>query len=147
MARLNRKQRLRRRHVHIRKRVNGAAGKPRLLVRRSIRHIEASLIDDVAGKTILTVTSKSGNFSTVKKESKTEQASRLGKLLAARAKEMVLRKWSLTVEVILITEESRRLRRMPAKPGSGFRRGGPSGEQGQKGHDIQTGQEAKSIKT
>lgn len=87
MAKLNRKQRLRRRHVHIRKRVNGVAGKPRLLVRRSIRHIEASLIDDVAGRTILSVTSKSGNFSTVKKESKTEQASRLGKLIAERAKE------------------------------------------------------------
>lgn len=87
MAKLTRRQRLRRRHFHIRKRIHGSAEKPRLLVRRSLRHIEASLIDDDTGKTMITVTSKSGSFSTVKKENKSEQASRLGKLLAVKAKE------------------------------------------------------------
>lgn len=87
MTKLNRKQRLRRRHFHIRKRVSGTAEKPRLLVRRSLKHIEASLIDDIAGKTILTVTSKAGSFSTAKKETKSEQASRLGTLLAQKARE------------------------------------------------------------
>jgi large subunit ribosomal protein L18 len=87
MAKLTRKQRLRRRHFHIRKRLFGTGDKPRLLVRKSLKHIEASLINDLTGETLLTLTTKSGSFSTVKKESKTEQASRLGRLLATRAKE------------------------------------------------------------
>ncbi len=87
MAKLTRRQRLRRRHFHLRKRLFGTDDKPRLLVRRSLKHIEASLINDLTGETLLTLTTKSGSFSAVKKESKCEQASRLGKLLAARAKE------------------------------------------------------------
>jgi len=87
MAKLTRRQRLRRRHFHIRKRMYGTDDKPRLLVRRSLKHIEASLINDLTGETLLTLTTKSGSFSTAKKESKCEQASRLGRLLATRAKE------------------------------------------------------------
>jgi len=87
MAKLTRRQRLRRRHFHIRKRVYGTAEKPRLLVRKSLKHMEASLIDDLTGETLLTMTTKSGSFSTVKKETKTEQASRLGKLVAEKARD------------------------------------------------------------
>ena len=87
MAKLTRKQRLRRRHFHIRKRLFGTSDKPRLLVRRSLKHMEASLINDLTGETLLTLTTKSGSFSTVKKETKSEQASRLGILIATRAKE------------------------------------------------------------
>ena len=88
MAKYTRKQRLQRRHFHIRKKLYGTGDKPRLLVRRSLKHIEASLINDLTGNTLLTLTTKSGSFSTVKKESKSEQASRLGKLLAEKAKAM-----------------------------------------------------------
>lgn len=88
MANLTRKERLRRRHMHIRKRVSGTAGRPRLLVRRSLRHIEASLIDDVGGHTLFSVTTKAGSFAADgKKETKTEQASRLGELIASQARE------------------------------------------------------------
>lgn len=87
MAKLTRRQRLRRRHFHIRKRVYGTAEKPRLLVRKSLKHMEASLIDDLTGETLLTMNTKSGSFSTVKKETKTEQASRLGKLIAEKARD------------------------------------------------------------
>jgi len=87
MAKLTRKQRLRRRHFHIRKRLSGTGESPRLLVRKSLKHMEASLINDLTGETLLTLTTKAGSFSTVKKETKSEQASRLGKLLATKAKE------------------------------------------------------------
>ncbi len=87
MARLTRRQRLRRRHFHIRKKLYGTGDKPRLLVRRSLKHMEASLINDLTGETLLTLTTKSGSFSTVKKENKSEQAARLGRLLAEKAKE------------------------------------------------------------
>jgi len=87
MAKLTRKQRLRRRHFHIRKRLHGTGEKPRLLVRKSLKHMEASLIDDISGRTLMTLTTKSGDFSAVKKETKTEQAGRLGTLIAEKAKE------------------------------------------------------------
>ena len=92
MAKLTRKQRLRRRHFHLRKKLSGTAEKPRLLVRRSLKHIEASLIDDTTGNTILSVTSKAGSFATAKKETKSEQAARLGKLIAQRALEKGIEK-------------------------------------------------------
>jgi len=87
MANLTRKERLRRRHVHIRKRVTGTSERPRLLVRRSLRHMEASLINDVDGHTMFSVTTKAGSFASDKKESKTEQASRLGEMVADHARE------------------------------------------------------------
>jgi large subunit ribosomal protein L18 len=87
MAKLTRKERLHRRHVHIRKRVSGTTGRPRLFVRRSLRHMEASLIDDVGGHTLFSITTKAGSFASEKKETKTEQASRLGEMIASHARE------------------------------------------------------------
>jgi len=87
MSNLTRKERLRKRHVHIRKRVSGTPERPRLLVRRSLRHMEASLIDDIGGHTILSVTTKAAGFASDTKESKSAQASRLGELVASRARE------------------------------------------------------------
>ncbi len=87
MAKLTRSQRLRRRHFHLRKTLSGTGEKPRLHVRRSLKHMEASLINDLTGETLLTLTTRSGSFSTVKKETKSEQAARLGRLVAEKAKE------------------------------------------------------------
>lgn len=44
-----------RRHFRIRKSLNGTAERPRLVVHRSHLHLYASLIDDLAGKTLLTL--------------------------------------------------------------------------------------------
>ena len=44
----NRKRRERRRH-RLRKVVSGTPERPRLVVHRSLRHIEVQLVDDVAG--------------------------------------------------------------------------------------------------
>lgn len=41
-----------RRHVRVRRRVSGTAVRPRLAVFRSLRHIYAQVIDDVAGHTL-----------------------------------------------------------------------------------------------
>jgi large subunit ribosomal protein L18 len=72
-----------RRHRRVRGKVNGTAERPRLVVFRSNRGIEAQLVDDVNGKTLaaaswLQVRSFQG--------SKAEQAAEVGKLLAANAK-------------------------------------------------------------
>jgi len=53
MARTDHKQELRRRrHKRVRRRVEGSAGRPRLAVFRSNKHISAQLIDDLSGRTL-----------------------------------------------------------------------------------------------
>jgi len=44
------------RHLRVRKKVHGTAERPRLVVFRSLKHIYAQLVDDVARKTLMTVT-------------------------------------------------------------------------------------------
>ena len=46
-----------RRHMRIRKKVTGTAERPRLAVYRSLNHIYAQLVDDLGGRTIMTVSS------------------------------------------------------------------------------------------
>ncbi len=74
-----------RRHRRVRAKVVGTAERPRLVVFRSNRGIDAQLVDDVAGRTLA-----AAGWLAVKDRStgtKTEQAAEVGKLIAARAKE------------------------------------------------------------
>jgi large subunit ribosomal protein L18 len=73
-----------RRHKRVRTKVFGTAERPRLVVFRSNRGIEAQLVDDVESKTLaaaswLQLRSLKGD--------KTKQAAEVGKLLAQRAKD------------------------------------------------------------
>ena len=72
-----------RRHRRVRAKVRGSAERPRLVVFRSNRGIEAQLVDDLAGRTLA-----AASWLHLKKfkGSKTEQASEVGKLLADSAK-------------------------------------------------------------
>ena len=47
-----------RRHLRVRKKVTGTPERPRLVVYRSAKHITAQLVDDVAQRTLMTVTSQ-----------------------------------------------------------------------------------------
>ncbi len=74
-----------RRHKRVRRKVSGTAECPRLCMFRSNQGIYAQIIDDVAGKTLVSA-------STLDKEVKTkhgncEAAKEVGKLIASRAKE------------------------------------------------------------
>ena len=75
----------RKRHDRIRLTMAGTAGRPRLAVFRSLNHIYAQVIDDASGRTLATA-------STVEKElrgskqTKTEEAAVVGRLVAERAK-------------------------------------------------------------
>ena len=44
-----------RRHLRVRKKVEGTQERPRLVVKRSLKHIYAQIVDDQANRTILTV--------------------------------------------------------------------------------------------
>ena len=43
----------RRRHLRVRKKVEGSAARPRLVVSRSARHVFVQLVDDAAGRTLV----------------------------------------------------------------------------------------------
>jgi large subunit ribosomal protein L18 len=75
----------RKRHDRIRLHLAGSEARPRLAVFRSLNHIYAQVIDDASGKTLAAA-------STVDKElkgskaTKSEEAAKVGKLVAERAK-------------------------------------------------------------
>jgi large subunit ribosomal protein L18 len=68
----------------IRKRISGSAERPRLSVYRSNKGIYAQIIDDVAGKTLVSASSLSKEFSVA--GTKGEQSAAVGKLIAEKAK-------------------------------------------------------------
>jgi large subunit ribosomal protein L18 len=73
------------RHARLRLRLSGTEARPRLAVFRSLNHIYAQVIDDTSGTTVAAASSLE---STLKGQTgtKTEDAKRVGQLLAERAK-------------------------------------------------------------
>lgn len=88
MAKVSSNEARQRRHRRIRRKISGTPSKPRLNVFRSLEHIYAQVIDDVAGHTLAAA-------STVDKaleaqlagKKKREQATIVGKAVAQRALE------------------------------------------------------------
>lgn len=86
MAEKNRRMARIRRHLRVRKKVSGTPDRPRLNVFRSLNHIYAQIIDDVAGVTLVSA-------STIDRElrpqmqnlKKSDQARLVGQALAQRA--------------------------------------------------------------
>jgi large subunit ribosomal protein L18 len=76
-------QRLRRRR-RVRAKIRGTQERPRLSVFRSNRGVFAQLVDDTTGKTIAAVNWTEADL---RKLDRTEQAKRVGELLAQRAKD------------------------------------------------------------
>jgi large subunit ribosomal protein L18 len=84
MATLSTSEARARRHRRVRGKVSGTAERPRLVVFRSNRGIDAQLVDDATGRTLTGV-----SWLQLKKSfkgSKTEQAAEVGKQLAESAK-------------------------------------------------------------
>ncbi|RVU01689.1 50S ribosomal protein L18 [Mucilaginibacter limnophilus] len=79
-GKLTRRDRIKR---GIRKRVSGSSARPRLSVYRSNKGIYAQIIDDVTGKTIVSASSLSKDFSAT--GTKIEQSAAVGKLVAEKA--------------------------------------------------------------
>ena len=77
-----------RRHFRIRKKVSGTPARPRLVVTRSSRHITAQVVDDLAGHTQASASTLDASIRGAGDAgNKTEQARKVGALVAARAKE------------------------------------------------------------
>lgn len=77
-----------RRHIRVRKRVSGTGARPRLCVFRSLSHIYAQVIDDVAGVTIAAASDVEADLRAQRADKKKlELATLVGGLVAQRAKE------------------------------------------------------------
>ena len=73
------------RHKRVRAKILGTAECPRLNVFRSLQHIYAQLIDDVAGVTLVSASTTEKDFTNY--GGNKDAAKEVGKLLAERAKE------------------------------------------------------------
>ncbi len=75
-----------RRHRRIRMKLSGTAARPRLNVYRSLNHIYAQIIDDVAGNTLVSAsTVDAGLAAELDGKKKREQAAVVGETVAKRA--------------------------------------------------------------
>ncbi|MGO4372249.1 50S ribosomal protein L18 [Paenibacillus sp. YIM B09110] len=74
------------RHLRVRKKINGTAARPRLSVFRSSKHMYAQLIDDVAGVTIASASTMDKELTeAVGNGGNIEAATKVGQLIAQRA--------------------------------------------------------------
>lgn len=81
-------QQLHRRHTRVRRKVQGEAARPRLCVHKSLRYIYAQVIDDRAGHTLATASSREAELRDERSSGMSVTAAKaVGAALAARAKE------------------------------------------------------------
>ncbi|CAH8719068.1 50S ribosomal protein L18 [Paenibacillus thiaminolyticus] len=75
------------RHLRVRKKIEGTTARPRLNVFRSSKHIYAQVIDDVKGVTIAAASTMDKELrEEIKNGGSVEAASKVGELIAKRAK-------------------------------------------------------------
>ena len=76
------------RHERVRKKVSGTSGQPRLSVCRSLKHIQAQLIDDVKGVTLAHASSVQSDFKAKSSRGNNISAAKLvGEMIAQKALE------------------------------------------------------------
>jgi large subunit ribosomal protein L18 len=84
-----REQRRERRHRRVRAKVHGTAERPRLVVHRSINHVEGQVVDDVAGRTLVGLSTLDAGLREKRGEmNKTEASRAAGRALAEKAREL-----------------------------------------------------------
>jgi len=74
-----------RRHFRVRKKVEGSAARPRLVVNRSTRHVFVQVVDDLAGRTLASASTMEADLRAHDGD-KTAKARKVGELVAERAK-------------------------------------------------------------
>ena len=74
-----------RRHLRVRNQVTGTASRPRLVVSRSARHVVVQVVDDTAGRTLVSASTMEADLRALDGD-KTAKAKKVGELVAERAK-------------------------------------------------------------
>lgn len=79
------KKRLRRRN-HVRNKLRGSADHPRMCIHRSLKHFSCQLVDDLAGKTLVSASTRDKAVSnSLKDGGNCDAAAQIGKLVAEKA--------------------------------------------------------------
>lgn len=87
MARVSKAVQRQSRHRRLRKKVTGTTECPRLMVRRTLHHIYATLIDDLQGHTLAAVSTRDKSVSdSLDSNTNTDAAKAVGTAIAAKAK-------------------------------------------------------------
>jgi large subunit ribosomal protein L18 len=74
-----------RRHLRVRKQIQGSTARPRLVVNRSARHVFVQIVDDSLGRTVASASTMEADLRALDGD-KTAKARRVGELLGERAK-------------------------------------------------------------
>ena len=74
-----------RRQLRGRKKINGSADRPRMVVTRSSRHLFVQVIDDTQGRTLVSASTMEADVRGLESD-KSEKARKVGALIAERAK-------------------------------------------------------------
>jgi large subunit ribosomal protein L18 len=86
----NREAQLRRRHRRVRRKVAGTPERPRLVVHRSLKNVQAHLADDTTGRVLFGISTQAKELDALRKDeeggTKTALSRAAGKLLAERAR-------------------------------------------------------------
>jgi large subunit ribosomal protein L18 len=86
-TKINRQESRQRKHERLRKKVMGTAERPRMAIYRSLKHFHVQIIDDVAGVTLLGVSTQDPQLKSDAKKTmaNTAGAKLVGELVAKRA--------------------------------------------------------------
>ena len=76
-----------RRRIGVRKRVQGTPSRPRMAIYRSLNHIYVQVIDDLAGTTVASASTRDKAFNGKDGTGNAAAAAEVGKLIAERAKQ------------------------------------------------------------
>ena len=74
-----------RRHLRLRKKIEGSAARPRLVVTRSARHVFVQIVDDAKGHTLVSASTMEADLRK-SSDDKSAKSKAVGLLLAKRAK-------------------------------------------------------------
>ncbi|MBT0767864.1 50S ribosomal protein L18 [Kineosporia sp. J2-2] len=74
-----------RRHLRVRKQLRGSTERPRLVVKRSARHVFVQIVDDTVGKTLASASTLEADLRALDGD-KTAKARKVGELVGERAK-------------------------------------------------------------
>lgn len=74
-----------RRHARLRKKIEGTAARPRLVVTRSTRHVFVQVVDDAQGRTLVSASTMEADLRASDAD-KTAKARKVGERVAERAK-------------------------------------------------------------
>ena len=85
ISKIDRKAERRRRHIRVRRKINGTSECPRLAVCRTNKNIIAQIIDDTEGKTLVYVSTLDKDIKT--KKANKEAAKEIGTAIAKKAVE------------------------------------------------------------